>query len=115
MQGREDWICRTRCGRRRGSHGGVSDRYTIVKGGTPSCLGNTASDLANASVVRSEPYGESFRKNNVGKAANLIRNKHTTKLIQVFQPTVMFTLYGSSLELEIGVLQHNLTMCLGEG
>jgi len=52
---------------------------------------------------------------NVGRAANFMGNKHTKKLIQVFQPTVVFSLHGSSLELEMGVLQHNLTMCLGEG
>lgn len=52
---------------------------------------------------------------NVGRAANLMGNKHTMKLIQVFQPTVVFSLHRSSLELEMGVLQHNLMMCLGEG
>lgn len=93
---------------------GIFDEYTIVRG-TPSCSRNTASDLIDANTMQSEPHGESFIMKNVGWAANLMGNKHTTKLKQVFQPTVVFSLHGLSLELEMGVLQHNLTICLGEG
>ena len=45
----------------------------------------------------------------------LMGNKHATKLIQVFHPTVVFSLHGLSQEMEMGVLQHNITMCPKEG
>lgn len=45
----------------------------------------------------------------------LMGNKHATKLIQVFHPTVVFSLHGLSQEMEMGVFQHNITMCPGEG
>ena len=49
---------------------GVSDGYTITGEGTLTCVGNTASNLTDASVVQSEPNGKSVRKKNVGRAAN---------------------------------------------
>ena len=49
---------------------GFSDRYTIIGEGTLTCVGNTASNLTDASVVRSEPNGESVKTKNVGRAAN---------------------------------------------
>jgi len=45
----------------------------------------------------------------------LMGSKHTTKLIQVFQPNVVFNLHVFSQETEMEVLQHNLTMYPEEG
>ena len=42
-------------------------------------------------------------------------NKLSTKLIQVFQPTMALNLLVASQEMEMGVLQHILTMSSGEG
>ena len=42
-------------------------------------------------------------------------NKPITKLIQVFQPTSVFSLLVVSQEMEMGVLQHSITMILIEG
>ena len=54
---------------------------------------------ANLTYVRSQSMG----------------NKLSTKLIQVFQPTIALNLLVASQEIEMGVLQHILTMSLGEG
>lgn len=49
---------------------GVSNGHTITEGGMSACLGNTTSNLANASTMRSEPNGESVRTTHVGRAIN---------------------------------------------
>ena len=48
-------------------------------------------------------------------STSLMGNKPITKLIQVFQPTLVFSLLVVSQEMEMGVLQHNITMIPGEG
>lgn len=45
----------------------------------------------------------------------IMGNKHTTKIIQVFQPTMVFNMHVAVQEMEMGVLQHNLTMLPKEG
>ena len=42
-------------------------------------------------------------------ASFIIGNKPITKLIQVFQPTIEFNFHMMAQEMEMGVLQHNLT------
>ena len=44
-----------------------------------------------------------------------IGSNHTTKIIQVFQATLVFGLYVWSHKMEMGVLQHNLKLRPGEG
>ena len=48
-------------------------------------------------------------------STSIMRNKPTTKLVQVFQLTVTFNLHVLSQEMEMGVLQHSLTLYPREG
>ena len=48
-------------------------------------------------------------------STSLMGNKPITKLIQMFQLTSVFSLLVVSQEMEMEVLQHNITMILGEG
>ena len=50
---------------------GVFDGHTITEGEMSACLGNTTSNLANASTMQSEPNEESVRMTHVGKATNI--------------------------------------------
>ena len=59
----------------------------------------------------------SLRAKNAGESTNLhfpYGNKNTTKQIQVFQPYMMFSLLVMSQEMEMWVLQHNVTLIPGE-
>ena len=48
-------------------------------------------------------------------STSLMGNKPITKLIQMFQLTSVFSLLVVSQEMEMEVLQHNITMIPGEG
>jgi len=43
-------------------------------------------------------------------STTIMGNRHYTKLIQVFKPTMVFNLHSIARELEIGVLEHCLTL-----
>lgn len=45
----------------------------------------------------------------------ILGNRHTIKVIQVFKPTLEFNLHSIVQELEMGVLEHHLTLIPGIG
>lgn len=48
-------------------------------------------------------------------STTVMGNRHITKIIQVFKPTLKFSIHSKVQELEIGVLEHRLTLSPGRG
>ena len=48
-------------------------------------------------------------------ATSIMLNQHCTKLIQVFKPTMVFNLLSFARVLEMGVLEHYVTLIPGKG
>lgn len=48
-------------------------------------------------------------------STTIMENRHCTKLIQVFKPMMVFNLHSIAQELEMGVLEHFLTLNPGRG
>ena len=48
-------------------------------------------------------------------ATSIMLNQHCTKLIQVFKPTMVFNLLSFAQVLEMGVLEHCVTLIPGKG
>ena len=48
-------------------------------------------------------------------STSVMGNRHATKLSQGFKPTLEFSMHSSTRKMNMGVLKHCLTLCLGRG
>ena len=83
----------------------ISNRFADSRGGTVSGLGITATKFANSYIVRMNPMECLSERRMLVKqpiSTFIMGSKHTTKLNQVFQPTVVFSLLVVAQEMEMG-------------
>ena len=92
----------------------VYDRHTFARGANTS-TGAASADIIHPHSVPIECLSKRRMLERTPISTSLMGNKPITKLIQMFQPTSVFSLLVVSQEMEMGVLQHNITMILGEG
>ena len=62
-----------------------------------------------------ENLSEKRMLKNMSISTSFISNKNTTKLLQIFHPTLEFSLHTILQKMEIGILEHCLTLMTGKG
>ena len=91
----------------------VYDRHTFARGANTS-TGAASADIIHPHSVPIECLSKRRMLERTPISTSLMGNKPITKLIQMFQPTSVFSLLVVSQEMEMGVLQHNITMIPGK-
>ena len=90
------------------------DRCARDRGGENVGLGEHSSNLLNLDIVCCRTRDEAFGKMNV-EGSTYYLHRQSVKIIQVFQPTIIFNLHVRAEEKKIGVLEYYLMMMLGIG
>ena len=96
----------------------IPGRRLASGGGTKKCVEGASPNVAGSSVMQRKPNGDTLGEKDVRSSTHvhlIMGNQHYMKIIQVFKPTLEFSIHVVAREMNLGVLEHLLTLCPGKG